>query len=183
MMSSAATGSGQTAEQVKVSLVVAIARNGVIGRDGELPWRLSSDLKRFKANTIGRPVIMGRKTFQSIGKALAGRQNVVVTRDRSFQAEGVRIVADIAEALRVAKARAADDGAGEVCVIGGGEIYRQTIEDADRLVVTYVEADVDGDTRFPPIDPAVWTEVSSEAHPAGEKDSHATRHVVYERGK
>jgi dihydrofolate reductase len=137
-------GLGQTADDIKVSLVVAVARNGVIGRDGALPWRLSSDLKRFKANTIGRPVIMGRKTFQSIGKALPGRQNIVVTRDRSYQTEGVTFVAGIAEALRVAKAKAADDGAGEVCVIGGGEIYRQTIREADRLVVTYVEADVDG---------------------------------------
>ncbi len=181
MITPAVKGAAVAVKDIKVSLVAAVARNGVIGRDGELPWRLSSDLKRFKANTIGRPVIMGRKTFQSIGKALPGRENIVVTRDRSFQTEGVTVVADIAEALRLAKAKAAADGANEVCVIGGGEIYRQTIDNADRLVVTYVEAQVDGDTRFPVIDPAVWREVSSEPHPAGEKDSHATRHVVHER--
>jgi dihydrofolate reductase len=166
---------------ITVSLVVAVARNGVIGRDGGLPWRLSSDLKRFKTNTIGRPVIMGRKTYQSIGRPLPERHNIVVTRDASFRADGVTVVKDIAAALAVAKASAANDGASEVCVIGGGEIYRQTIGQADRLVVTFVEAEVDGDTRFPDIDPKTWREISSEKHPAGEKDSHATRHVVYER--
>jgi dihydrofolate reductase len=172
---------GQGASPIEVSLVVAVARNGVIGRDGGLPWRLSSDLKRFKANTIGRPVIMGRKTFQSIGKPLPGRHNIVVTRDAAFQHEGVTIAPDVAAALDIAKAHAARDGVQEICVIGGGEIYRQTINEADRLVVTYVEAEVEGDTRFPSIDPNIWRENSSEAFPAGEKDSHSTRHVVYER--
>lgn len=166
---------------IKVSLVVAVARNGVIGRDGSLPWRLSSDLRRFKANTTGRPVIMGRKTFQSIGKPLPDRHNIVVTRDADFRAEGVMIASDVAIALDLAKERAAKDGVEEVCVIGGGEIYRQTIALADRLVVTYVEAQVDGDTRFPEIDPNLWHEISSEIIEAGEKDSHATRHVEYER--
>lgn len=172
---------GPGVSPIKVSLVVAVARNGVIGRDGGLPWRLSSDLKRFKANTIGRPVIMGRKTFQSIGKPLPGRHNIVITRDTQFQAEGVSIAPDVAAALSIAKTSAASDGVEEVCVIGGGEIYRQTIDEADRLVVTYVEADVDGDTRFPEISSKVWREVSWETYPAGEKDSHSTRHVVYER--
>jgi dihydrofolate reductase len=181
MMSPAVCISGRGANDIKVSLVVAVARNGVIGRDGGLPWRLSSDLKRFKANTIGRPVIMGRKTFKSIGKALPGRENIVVTRDAGFRADGVSVESGIADALSAAKAKAAAGGVGEICVIGGGEIYRQTIKDADRLIVTYVEADVDGDTRFPDIDPSVWLEISSESHPASEKDSHATRHVVYER--
>jgi dihydrofolate reductase len=166
---------------IKVSLIVAVAQNGVIGRDGGLPWRLSSDLRRFKANTIGRPVIMGRKTFQSIGKPLPDRHNIVVTRDTGFEADGVTAAPDIKQALTLAKARAARDGAKEVCVIGGGEIYRQTIPEADCLVVTYVEAEVEGDTRFPDIDTKTWHEVSSENHPAGEKDSHATRHVVYKR--
>jgi dihydrofolate reductase len=168
-------------DAITVSLVVALARNGVIGRDGGLPWRLSSDLKRFKANTIGRPVIMGRKTYQSIGRPLPERHNIVVTRDPRFRADGVTVVADVAAALAVAKASAADNGAREVCVIGGGEIYRQTIGEADRLVVTFVEAEVDGDTRFPDIDAKTWREIWSENHLAGEKDSHVTRHVVYER--
>jgi dihydrofolate reductase len=169
------------ADAIKVSLVVAVACNGVIGRDGGLPWRLSSDLKRFKANTVRRPVIMGRKTYQSIGRPLPERHNIVVTRDALFRADGATVVADVATALAIAKASAANDGANEVCVIGGGEIYRQTIGEADRLVVTFVEAEVDGDTRFPEIDAKTWREISSENHPAGEKDSHATRHVVYER--
>jgi dihydrofolate reductase len=164
-----------------VTLVVASARNGVIGKDGGLPWRLSSDLKRFKSNTIGRPVIMGRKTFQSIGRPLPGRDNIVVTRDRSFTPEGVVTAPDIAAAVELARAKGREAGKGEICVIGGGEIYRQTFDMADRLIVTFVEAEIDGDTYFPAIDSKVWKEVSSEFHPAGEKDSHATRHVVYER--
>jgi dihydrofolate reductase len=167
--------------EIAITLVVAVSRNGVIGKDGGLPWRLSSDLKRFKANTIGRPVVMGRKTFQSIGKALPGRDNVVVTRDRSFEAEGVVIAPDIAAALDLARARAKQTGAAEICVIGGGEIYRQTFDGAHRLIVTYVEADIEGDIVFPCIDSNVWEEISSEPYPTGEKDSHATRHVVYER--
>jgi dihydrofolate reductase len=172
-----------SASPIKISLVVAVSRNGVIGRDGGLPWRLSSDLKRFKTNTIGRPVIMGRKTFQSIGRPLPERHNIVVTRDAQFQSEGVIIAPDVATALKLAKTKAASDNMQEVCVIGGGEIYRQTIGSADRLVVTFVEADVEGDTRFPDIEPKVWHEISSDSFPAGEKDSHPTRHVVYERRK
>jgi dihydrofolate reductase len=169
------------ANEVKITLVVAAARNGVIGKDGGLPWRLSSDLKRFKANTIGRPVIMGRKTWQAIGKPLPGRDNIVVTRDPGFAPEGVFIAADIDTAIVTGRAKAMEAGVKEICVIGGGEIYRQTFDLADRLVVTFVEADIDGDTSFPKIDSDVWQAVSSENHPAGEKDSHATRHVVYER--
>jgi dihydrofolate reductase len=167
--------------RILVSLVVAVARNGVIGVDGGLPWRLSSDLKRFKANTIGRPVIMGRKTFQSIGKPLPGRENIVVTRDKAFAPEGVHVCGTIDAAMQLARQKARDAGVAEICVIGGGELYRQTIDHADRLVVTFVEAEVEGDTKFPFIDPAVWIEATSENHPATEKDSHPTRHVVYER--
>lgn len=166
-----------------VSIMVAVAENGVIGRDGGLPWRLSSDLKRFKALTIGKPVVMGRKTFESIGKALPGRHCLVVTRDRSFRADGVDTAASLDEAIRLAtvRARCAPGGADAVCVIGGGEIYRQAMPLADRLYVTHVLAAPDGDTTFPPIDPAIWETVSSEDHPAGDKDSHPTRFVVYAR--
>lgn len=175
------TGSAQTTGNISITLVVAAARNGVIGKDGGLPWRLSSDLKRFKANTIGRPVIMGRKTFQSIGRPLAGRDNIVVTRDPNFAPDGVLTAREIGSAIELGKVKAEEAGIAEICVIGGGEIYRQTFDLADRLVVTFVEADIEGDTRFPEIDSDIWREVSSEFHPAGEKDSHATRHVVYER--
>lgn len=160
-----------------VTHVVAIADNGVIGREGGLPWRQSSDLKRFKAVTMGKPVIMGRKTFESIGKPLPGRRNIVITRNAGYRAEGADVVSGVEEALELAEA----GGAEEACIIGGGEIYRQSMARADRLDVTHVLAAVEGDTRFPEIDPAIWKAVSSEDVPAGEKDTHATRRVVYER--
>ncbi len=165
-----------------VAIYVAIAENGVIGRDNGLPWRLSSDLKRFKAGTMGKPIVMGRKTFESIGKPLPGRLNIVVTRDPAFRAAGAEVAGSLEEALTLARVRArCMAGADEICVVGGGEIYRQALPIADRLHVTHVLADFDGDARFPPIDPAEWRQVSSEDVPAGERDSHATRYAVYER--
>lgn len=164
--------------KMKVTLVVAIAENGVIGRDGDLPWRLSTDMKRFKATTMSKPVVMGRKTWESFPKRpLPGRHNIVITRDRAYVAEGADVVSSLDEAMQFARA----DGAAEVAVIGGGQIYGQALPDADRLDVTHVLAKVDGDTRFPPIDPQTWYVVSEETYPAGEKDSHPTRHVIYER--
>lgn len=161
-----------------VTLVVGIAENGVIGRDGGLPWRLSTDMKRFKATTTGKPVIMGRKTWDSLPKRpLPERHNIVITRDPAHVGEGATVVGSLADALETARA----DGAAEACVIGGGEIYAQALPAADRLDVTHVLAAIDGDTRFPPIDPETWYIVSQEDVPAGEKDSHATRHVIYER--
>lgn len=163
---------------MRVTLVVAIAENGVIGRDGGLPWRLSTDMKRFKATTMGKPVVMGRKTWESFPKQpLPGRHNIVITRDRGYVADGADVVSSLDEALALARA----DGAEEVCVIGGGQIYAHALPAADRLDVTHVLAEIDGDTRFPPIDPETWYAVSSEDHAAGEKDTHATRHVIYER--
>jgi dihydrofolate reductase len=165
-----------------IAIHVAIAENGVIGRDGGLPWRLSTDLKRFKADTMGKPIIMGRKTYEGIGKPLPGRLNIVVTRDRDWRAEGVEVAHSLDDAIRLARARArCMAGVDEVCVVGGGEIYRQALPLADRLHVTHVLAEVEGDAHFPPIDPAAWRQVSSEEIAAGERDSHATRHAVYER--
>jgi dihydrofolate reductase len=169
-----------------VAIYVAIADNGVIGREGGLPWRLSTDLKRFKADTMGKPVVMGRKTWESFPRRpLPGRLNIVVTRDPSYRAEGAEIVHSLRDALILARARGRclPGVAEEICIIGGGEIYAQALPLADRLHVTHVKAAIDGDTRFPPIDPAVWREASAEDVPAGEKDSHATRAVVYERRK
>lgn len=161
-----------------LTLVVGIAENGVIGRDGGLPWRLSTDLKRFKETTMRKPVIMGRKTWESIPKRpLPGRDNIVITRDALFEAEGAIVVSSIEDALTAAKAT----GAAEASIIGGGQIYVQSFDKADRLDVTHVLAEIDGDTHFPPIDPNVWRIVSSEDFPEGEKDSHPTRYVVYER--
>ncbi|MEZ5812124.1 MAG: dihydrofolate reductase [Rhizobiaceae bacterium] len=166
-----------------VTLVVAIAENAVIGRDGGLPWRLSSDLKRFRADTLGNPVIMGRKTFDSIGRPLPGRLNIVVTRNADWATDGVERVASLADAITLARVRARCMAeAREISVIGGGQIYAEALPLADRLRVTHILAGPDGDTFFPAIDPEIWRMVRSEAFPAGERDSHATRYVVYERG-
>lgn len=170
---------------MKVGIYVAIAENGVIGREGGLPWRLSSDLKRFKADTMGKPVIMGRKTWESLPKRpLPGRLNIVVTRDSTYRAEGGEIATSLEDAVSLAKVRArCMPNIDEICVIGGAQIYAQALPLADRLHVTHVLGSIDGDTVFPPIDPSVWFVLSSQDHPAGEKDSHATRYTVYERGE
>ena len=165
-----------------ITLIVARAENGVIGRDGKLPWHLPEDLRRFKALTMGTPMVMGRKTFESIGKPLPERLNIVVTRDPAFRAEGVEVTHSLRDALTLARARARCMAQpNEACVIGGGEIYAQAIGMADRLVITHVLAEVEGDARFPAIDPAVWQPVEMTDWPAGPKDSHPTRRIVYER--
>lgn len=161
-----------------VTLVVGIAANGVIGREGGLPWRLPTDLKRFRATTMGKPVLMGRKTWEGLPRRpLPGRHNIVITRDRGFAAGGASVAASLDEALAIARL----DGAAEACVIGGGEIYGLAMPLADRLDVTHVLADLDGDTVFPPIDPGEWRLVAERDYPAGEEDSHRTRHAIYER--
>lgn len=166
---------------VPVEIVVAVSENGVIGRDGDLPWRLPTDLKRFKALTMGKPVVMGRKTWASLGRPLPGRPNIVITRDHDFAAEGAVVVHTLDAALEKAQALAKETGAGAVSVIGGGDIYRQAIGRTDTLYVTEVAAVVDGDTRFPDIDPAIFEKASEEKMPQGEKDSHAMTLVVWRR--
>ena len=161
-----------------IALVVARARNGVIGRDGDLPWRLRSDLQRFKAITIGKPCIMGRKTWESLPlRPLPGRLNVVLTRDEGWgedgQAKGALVCRTLDEAIEIAREQAQDDGVDEICVIGGAGLFEAALPRAKRLYVTEVEAEPEGDVLFPAFDEAAWTEVSSEAHPAGEKDDHA----------
>lgn len=165
------------------TIVVAVSRNGIIGRDGDLPWRLSTDLKRFKALTLGKPVIVGRKTFESFGRVLPGRPNIVITRDTSYRPDGVHVVHSLADAYALGETLAAESGVDEICVIGGGDIYRQAIADADRLLVTHVETEIDGDTSFPAIDPAIWHIEEELAVSAGEKDNFATRFVRYGRSK
>jgi dihydrofolate reductase len=166
---------------VPIWLVVAMAENGIIGRDGDLPWRLSSDLKHFKSVTMGKPVIMGRKTWASIGRPLPGRTNIVVTRQADFAADGATIVHTVEEGLALAQVVAHQTGAEAVCVIGGGELYRATMDRADLLSVTNVLAEIDGDTQFPVIDPSNWKATDSVDVAAGERDSHATRRVRYVR--
>lgn len=167
---------------MEVALYAAVAADNVIGQNNGMPWRLSSDLKRFKADTMGKPVVMGRKTFESVGKPLAGRLNIVVTRDREWRMEGVEVVHSLGDALALARIRGrCQVGANEICVIGGGQIYEQAMPAADRLHITHVLAAVDGDAHFPPIDPAVWQATTETSVPAGPKDDFATRHVVYRR--
>jgi dihydrofolate reductase len=164
---------------IRLSLIAAVAENGVIGAGNAMPWRLSSDLRRFKALTMGKPVVMGRKTFASIGKALPGRPNIVVTRQSDPATEGVTIVGSVDAALVAAEERAA--GSDEIMVIGGGEVYRAAIDRADRLYITHVESAPSGDTYFPAIDPGIWRATSAERLPSGPKDSEASTFVIYER--
>ncbi len=161
---------------------VARARNGVIGRDGGLPWRLKSDLKLFKSLTLGKPVIMGRKTWDSLPRRpLPGRMNIVLTRDGSFEPEGAVVCERFEEAVSIACEQAEDDGAAEVCVIGGAALFALALPKARRMYLTEVEADVAGDVIFPPFEEADWREVRREAHPAGEGDDHPFVLRVLER--
>jgi dihydrofolate reductase len=161
----------------RVALIAAVAENNVIGDGQAMLWRLSSDLKRFRRLTMGRPIVMGRKTWQSIGKALAGRTNIVVTRNPGFSAEGALVAPDLDAALGLAARESPD----EIMVIGGGEIYAQAMARADRLYVTHVAANPEGSVRFPVIDPGVWKAGPAERLPAGEKDDAATAFVIYDR--
>nr|WP_221212374.1 dihydrofolate reductase [Brevundimonas lenta] len=170
----------------QIALVVARARNGVIGRDGDLPWRLRSDLQRFKAITIGKPCIMGRKTWESLPlKPLPGRLNVVLTRDEGYgeqgEARGALVCRTLDEAIEIAREQAEDDGATEICIIGGAGLFEAALPRAKRLYVTEVDAEPEGDVLFPAFDEDAWTEVSSEGHSAGEKDDHAFVFRVLER--
>lgn len=169
---------------VRISLVVAMSENGVIGRAGGLPWRLSSDMKLFKAITMGKPIVMGSNTWDSLPKKpLPGRLNLVLSRDLKFEAEGAIVCATLFEAFDIAREHAIDDGVDEICVIGGGNLYAQTLARADRLYVTLVHAEVEGDTHFPAIDPAQWHIVGEDAHPRAEGDDHAFAFRTYERLK
>lgn len=170
--------------EIPVSIVVAVSENGVIGRDGDMPWKLSTDLKRFKALTLGKPVVLGRKTYESLGsKPLPGRPHVVVTRSTGIAGgDAVETVGSLEEGIRMARHIAEQTGAAEICIIGGGEIYRQAMTMADTLYVTHVEAVIgDGDTFFPAIDPAVFETREEAFVSAGEKDSYPTRFAVYVR--
>jgi dihydrofolate reductase len=153
---------------------VARARNGVIGRDGQLPWRLSTDMAHFTALTMGKPVIMGRKTWDSLRRRpLPGRTNIVLTRDGSFEPERAIRCESFSEAVQIAREQAAEDGVSEICVIGGVDLFTLALPKARRIYLTEVEAEVEGDVSFPALDESEWREVAREAHPAGERDDHA----------
>ena len=154
-----------------------MSRNGVIGRGNQLPWHLPADLKHFKQLTIGHTIIMGRKTWQSIGRPLPERRSIVISRDPRFDAPGATVVTNLDEAL----AAAGDEA--EVFVIGGAQVYRLALPRADRLYVTHIEADVPGDAFFPAIDPSQWTAVSREEHPVDERHAYPFHFVTYERSR
>jgi dihydrofolate reductase len=165
----------------QIVLVAAVADNGVIGSRGALPWRLKSDMRRLKAITTGRPVVMGRKTFASIGRPLPGRTNVVVTRDADFRSPGAVVTTSFTDARAVALGDALRRLAPDIAVIGGAEIYAQWMDVADRLEITEVHARPEGDTYFAPIDAAIWQEVSRLRNPAGPDDSADFSYVTYRR--
>ncbi len=166
---------------VALVLVAAVAENGVIGRANALPWRLNSDRAHFRALTLGYPVVMGRKTYQSIGAPLAGRTNIVVSRDCAFSAPRILVAGSLDQALSAARGDALRRGAEAIMVVGGTEIYAQTMPAASRLEITCVHAKPEGDTVFPAIDPAQWRETTRKQAPMSEGDTAAFTFVTYER--
>lgn len=162
---------------MRVAMIAALSRNRVIGRDNALPWHLPEDLKYFKRVTMGKPLLMGRKTYESIGRALPGRTNIVLTRQSAFAAPGIVVVADPHQALELARA----EGAEELMVIGGEEIYRVMLPLSSRLYLTEVDVQVEGDAYFPDIDPAGWHQLRREAFPAGDTGGSSYSFVLLER--
>lgn len=161
---------------MRLSLIVAMTRSGVIGRAGGLPWKLSADLKRFKSLTMGHHLIMGRKTFESLGRVLPGRTSIVVTRQKDFQPpSGVAVVHNLKEALNLA----AHDS--EAFIIGGGEIFTQALDRAQRLYVTWVESHIEGDTYLPNWQATAWQTMETQRHSADEKNEYDTTFCIYDR--
>jgi dihydrofolate reductase len=167
---------------MEIVLIVAVADNGVIGAGGAIPWRLKSDQQRLKAMTMGKPIVMGRKTFMSLPRRpLPGRTNIVITRDKTFRATGAVVTTSFAEARAVARADALRRSVAEIVVIGGADIYAQSIDIADRLEITEVHVAPPGDTHFAPVDTGKWQEIARTLHPAGPDDSAAFSYVTYRR--
>lgn len=162
-------------------IVVAMAQNGVIGLDGDMPWQIPSDLKRYRRLTMNKPMIMGRKTLESIGRVLDGRDTIVLTRAAAIPFDGARVARSPQEALSLAQACARTRDADQIVIAGGAEIYRLFLPSVVRLYVTRIEARPQGDTRFPPIDPTIWRLSRDEPCEAGPKDSAATRFQLYDR--
>lgn len=162
---------------MKISILVAMGENRVIGIENRLPWKLPADLKRFKELTLGHPVIMGRKTFESIGRALSGRTNIVITKNPDFRREECIIAKSPEEALEIAKTRDTD----EVFVIGGARIYEEMLSYADRLYITLVQGAFEGDAFFPEIDPRAWKEISREDYPKDLKNPYPFSFLVLDR--
>ncbi|MCP4407048.1 MAG: type 3 dihydrofolate reductase [Gammaproteobacteria bacterium] len=160
---------------MKISIIAAMARNRVIGKGNTMPWHLPAELRHFKQVTMGKPIIMGRKTFDSIGRALSGRRNIVITHDPDYRFEGVVVVHSIEQALIAA------GDADEVMIIGGGHLYQQMINRAERLYLTLIDAVIEGDTFFPKIKNSEWQEIKNVYRPADEKNRHVLRFLVFEK--
>jgi dihydrofolate reductase len=165
----------------RLVLIAAVADNSVIGFKGEMPWKLGTDLKRFKQLTLGKPVIMGRRTWDSLRKPLADRLNIIVSGNRTLVVDGGVVAHSLHEAIAIAKDWARGHGQDEVMILGGGHVYAEAIDAADRLYITHVRSRPEGDAFFPEIDATKWRAVSHESHPRGERDTEATEFVVYER--
>ncbi|QMV01374.1 diacylglycerol kinase [Devosia sp. D6-9] len=166
---------------IKTAMIAAVGSNGVIGAGNAMPWRLPSDFAHFKRTTMGKPLIMGRKTFESIGKALPGRINIVVTRQKGYQPDGVLVIDSLDAAIDHARTIAEAEGVDEVFIGGGGELYREAMPLADRLYITEVDLAPQGDTVFPSIDHNVWVVVDEPEVPLTGKDTASFRVKVYER--
>ena len=166
---------------MKLSLICALAQNGIIGRRNNLPWHLSEDLKYFKRTTMGKCIIMGRKTFESIGKALPGRTNIIVTRNRDYEVENARIVDSLADAIDLAENIAVIDGSDEAFVIGGAELYKIALPLVDRMHLTLVHAEVEGDTWFPEFTAEDWEETSRLDFEASDTNPYAYSICVFDR--
>jgi len=165
----------------KITLVVAVAENSVIGWQGGLAWHQSSDLKFFRKVTMNKPLIMGRKTFESIGKPLDGRDNIVITRNTAFEVPGILVAANLEDALELAREKARERGADEISIIGGAQIYALALPLADRIYLSRIHLSPDGDTFFPKLDESQWREISRERHAASPKDSADYSFIVLER--
>ncbi len=168
---------------MKIAMIAAMAKNRIIGADNDMPWHLPADLKHFKAITLGKAVIMGRKTYESIGRALPGRPNIVITSNADYSLSDATVVDSPESAFEVAKALSPEQSENdEVMIIGGGTIYQSFLDKADTLYLTHIDLDVDGDTQFPDYEAAAsWIEVSREAHSADEKNAHSYTFVTLVR--
>jgi len=166
-----------------LSLIVATANNNIIGKDNAMPWHLTADLAYFKKVTLGKPIIMGRKTYESIGRPLPGRRNIVISRDANYCAKGVDTVTSVEKALALVDGSAETDAVAEVMVIGGGAIYKHCLPNADRLYVTHINASIDGDTQFPNYDNGHWLKTNSELRCADEKNAYDLDFCIYNRVK
>ncbi|HHQ5453620.1 TPA: type 3 dihydrofolate reductase [Aeromonas veronii] len=162
---------------MKISMIAAMAHDRVIGKDNQMPWHLPADLAHFKRVTLGKPVLMGRKTFESIGRPLPGRRNLVISRNPDYQAEGIEVVGSVEAAL----ALLAGSSVEELMVIGGGHLYAEMLPSADCLYLTRIDLAVEGDTRFPAFDDGQWQRVDCESHPADEKNPHAYSFETWQR--